>query len=75
MGSNAAISIATRVNIASRTKHIDLKDHYGRDLVTRSIIIVKKLPTHFQVADDLKNPEIVPFLSLFSTALRMPELN
>ncbi|CAN1345666.1 Retrovirus-related Pol polyprotein from transposon TNT 1-94 [Linum perenne] len=47
----SAINISKNPVLHSRTKHIDVKYHFLRDLVSQKIIDIKFIPTDFQLAD------------------------
>lgn len=49
----ASISMTKNPNYHSRTKHIDVRFHFIRDLVAREEIILKHCSTHKQLADIL----------------------
>jgi hypothetical protein len=47
----AAIALASNPTTTSRTKHIDIKLHFIREVIKRGKIIIKHCPTDKQVAD------------------------
>jgi hypothetical protein len=53
---NGCIALASNNRTDPLSKHIDVKYHYVRELVTNEVISVKKISTHAQVADALTKP-------------------
>ena len=51
--STAAISIASKPGITSKTEHIALRYHFVRKLITDGLIQTVKVPTQYNVADVL----------------------
>lgn len=49
----SAIELTKNVVFHSRTKHIDIRHHFIRDLVAKKLLEVKHCNTHQQVADIL----------------------
>ena len=54
--SRAAMSMASCADSTSRTKHVELKYHHVRELVSSNIIRMRKVDTRSQVADCLTKP-------------------
>lgn len=54
--STAAQSIASKSNINARTKHIDVRFHHVRDMVSRKEVSLQHLSSISQVADILTKP-------------------
>lgn len=52
----SAISLMNSRGMHRRTKHIDVKYHFIRDLCERDIIVVDYVPTYDQLADILTKP-------------------
>jgi len=52
----ACIKMATNPRGWKRTKHIDVRHHFVRDLVSAGIIDLKGVPTEDQSADMLTKP-------------------
>ena len=52
----SAIKLVENPVAHDRTKHIDIKYHFIRDIESRKIISVKYCPTNDQVADVLTKP-------------------
>ncbi len=51
-----AISLAESLEFHKRTKHIDTKFHYVREVIEQSILLLELLPTRFMAADGLTKP-------------------
>eukprot|EP00052_Salpingoeca_macrocollata_P029827 m.307284 g.307284 ORF g.307284 m.307284 type:complete len:509 (-) comp23022_c5_seq5:537-2063(-) len=49
----ATIKIATNAMTTSRTKHIDLRQHFVRDVITAGDVVLEYCPTADMVADEL----------------------
>jgi hypothetical protein len=56
MDNKGAIDLTTALNGTKRSKHIDIRFHYTRDLVKQGIIAVKQIPTKEMVADGMTKP-------------------
>ena len=52
----SAINISKNPVQHSRTKHIDIRHHFIRDLVEHSIVTLEHLPTKNQLADLFTKP-------------------
>lgn len=52
----SAIFTATGEGVKSRSKHIDRRHHYIRDMVQSNHIVVKYVPTDLMLADHLTKP-------------------
>ncbi|CAN1339431.1 Retrovirus-related Pol polyprotein from transposon TNT 1-94 [Linum perenne] len=52
----SAVNIAKNPVHHSRTKHIDIKFHFLRELVSQGAIDIQFIPTHFQLADIFTKP-------------------
>jgi hypothetical protein len=53
---NSAIALSRNPVFHARTKHIDLRHHFIRDLVASGIIVFSYIPTKDQQADMLTKP-------------------
>jgi len=52
----SAINISMNPVQHSRTKHIDIRDHFLRDLVESQVVSLSFIPTDNQLADILSKP-------------------
>ena len=52
----SAINISKNPVQHSRTKHIDIRHHFIRDLVEEGTIVLEHIPTEKQLADILTKP-------------------
>ena len=52
----SAINISKNPVQHSRTKHIDIRHHFIRDLVEEKVIALEHIPTELQLADILTKP-------------------
>ncbi|GKG11091.1 hypothetical protein Tco_0342491 [Tanacetum coccineum] len=55
-GTPSAIAISNNPVLHSRTKHIDIKYHFIRDLVLKGDIELHFIPTQYQLADIFTKP-------------------
>lgn len=62
MDSTAAMSFATNARVTARNKHIDVKCHHVRELLTAGVVRSRFVRSDFQPADSLT--KIVPFFDL-----------
>jgi hypothetical protein len=56
MDNKGAIDLTTSTMGTKRSKHIDIRFHYTRDMVQQSIIAISQIPTNEMVADGLTKP-------------------
>ena len=56
MDNSSAIDLAFDPVLHSKTKHIDRRDLFIRELIARKVIYVKYIPTAQNVADTLTKP-------------------
>ena len=54
--SQAAIAYTKDPKYHCRTKHVDIKYHFVRDIVARKEVIPRYIPTHRMVADPFTKP-------------------
>ena len=52
----SAINISKNPVLHSRTKHIDIRHHFIRDLVEDKVVSLEYVPTEGQIADILTKP-------------------
>ncbi|RVW94394.1 Copia protein [Vitis vinifera] len=52
----SAINISKNLVLHSRTKHIDIRHHFIRDLVENKVVSLEYVPTEGQIADILTKP-------------------
>ena len=52
----ASISMATNVKVSSKSKHIQVRHHFVRDLINDKIIYLEHMPTEHMIADILTKP-------------------
>ena len=52
----SAINISKNLVLHSRTKHIDIRHHFIRDLVEDKVVSLEYVPTKGQIADILTKP-------------------
>ena len=51
-----AIALAENPEFHKRTKHIDTKFHWVREVIERGVLLLELLPTRFMAADGLTKP-------------------
>jgi hypothetical protein len=56
MDNKGAIDLTTSDMQTKRSKHIDIRYHYTRDMVDQAIIQIKQIPTADMVADGCTKP-------------------
>lgn len=66
-----AIDLAQSTKNHDRTKHIDLRHHFIRELVMSRKLIIEYVPTENQIADALTKALTAPKLKLFQNALNI----
>lgn len=54
--STAAMAIANKPQVSERNKHIELKVHHIRDLISRGVVSLQHINTQNQIADILTKP-------------------
>ena len=64
-----AIALAKNPKDHPRTKHVDVKYHYTRQVIERNIIRVEYIPTADMVADTLTKPLPKPGFEKFRTLM------
>jgi hypothetical protein len=57
MDNKGAINLTTSDMQTKRSKHIDIRYHYTRDMVDQGIIQIKQIPTADMVADGCTKPQ------------------
>ena len=60
---DGAINLASNPLSSARTKHIDVRFHFGRELVSSGMIAVEYVPTNEQRADILTKALVGPIFT------------
>jgi len=56
MDNKGAIDLTTTTMGTKRSKHIDIRFHYTRDMIRQSVITIRQIPTQEMAADGLTKP-------------------
>jgi LDH2 family malate/lactate/ureidoglycolate dehydrogenase len=56
MDNKGAIDLTTAISGTKRSKHIDIRLHYTRDMAEQGIILIRQIPARDMVADGLTKP-------------------